>query len=147
MQTIRSKFAVWLIDTLVPAVFPRLNPAIRRLLKSPLHFVASWYVLLVRFEGRRTGKRYEVPVAFHQSKDGALEVVTSAEGIWWRNLRGVDEASVTYRGRERVATVALVEEDAERIRGALDSRDFLRRMLVPVSPRQTVLLRFHLQGE
>ena len=147
MQAVRTKFATWLIDRLVPAVFPRLNPAIRRLLKSPLHFVASWYVLLVRFDGRRTGKCYEVPLAFHRSKDGALEVVTSIRGFWWRNLRGVDQASVTFRGRERLARVELVEEDVEAICAALDSRDFSRRMLVPVSPDQTVLLRFHLQAE
>lgn len=145
MQAIRSKFAAWFIDTVVPAVFPRLNPAIRRLSKSPLHFLVSWYVLMVRFEGRRSGKRYEVPLAFHRAKDGALEVVTSVKGLWWRNLRGVNEVSVTFRGRERLARVELVEEDVEAIQAALDTRDLYRRTMVPVTPDQTVLLRFHIQ--
>jgi len=142
--SLRARFASWFMDTLVPRVFPRLNPLALWLLKSPLHPLMSCYVILLCFEGRRTGKRYEVPIAYHRTRDGVIEAVTSAKGVWWRNLRGVPEISVVYRGALRRAKVEVVVGDAEVIARALRSRDLCRRLLLPASVQQTALLRVQL---
>ncbi|MBI4311465.1 MAG: hypothetical protein HY681_06755 [Chloroflexi bacterium] len=57
MPSVRGKIAFWFIDRFVPAVFPRINPAARWLLKSRLHCFMSWYVVLLCFSGRRSGRR------------------------------------------------------------------------------------------
>ena len=132
------------MDTLVPRVFPRLNPLARWLLKSPFHPLMSCYVILLCFEGRRTGKRYEVPIAYHRTRDGVIEAVTSTKGVWWRNLRAMPECSVVHRGKVQQARVEVVIGDAEVIARVLRSRDLCRRLLLPASVQQTALLRVQL---
>ena len=144
MHSLRVRFSRWFIDTLVPTVFPRVNPLARWLLSSPLHPLASWYVMSLRFPGRRTGRAYDVPVVYRRGEDGVLEAITSRRGVWWRNLRGGTEVTVLLRGRERAARVELVEDDLGLMERALRSRDLLRRLLVTVPPDDGVLLRLHL---
>ncbi len=143
MTQAREGFAHWFMDTLVPALFPSVNPVARRLLKSRLHLLMSWWVVLVRFEGRRTGRVYEVPIAYHRAPNGTIESLTSRNGRWWRNLRGVPQATVYYRGGPRTVALDVVDTDNAVIERALRSRDWFRRLLVPANADQTVLLRFH----
>ncbi|MEX0761019.1 MAG: hypothetical protein WD333_01075 [Dehalococcoidia bacterium] len=143
MSSLRSKFAYWFIDTFVPVVFPRLNPIARRLLKSRAHILVSWYVVVLCFEGRRTGRHYEVPVAYHRAADGVIEAVTSTRGRWWKNLRSDAEASVLIKGKERRARVEILVDNDEAITKILASRDRCRKMLMPISPSDTVVLRVH----
>ncbi len=142
-------FARWIARRAVPSVFPKLNPFFLKLLRSPLHGLMSWWVIVLRFEGRRTGKRYETPVAYRRAEDGALEAVTSVHGKWWRNLESGAPVTVLHRGRAAPARVDVVrmgasadsEADAEAIRRALASRDLFRRVLMPTPVAETVLLR------
>lgn len=140
MSSVRTGLAVFFTDTVVPAVFPRINPAFRWLLKSRLHWLASWYVVMICFPGRRTGRMYWVPVAFHRDREGVLEALTSPKGRWWRNLRGLATVNVVYRGRMRSAPIELVEDAAAK-QFALSRRDWCRRFLTPLRPEQTVLIR------
>ena len=143
MHSLRARFSQWFINTLVPTVFPRVNPLARWLLTSPLHPLASWYVMSLRFLGRRTGRAYDVPVVYHRGEDGVLEAITSRRGVWWRNLRGGADVTVLLRGRDCRARVEVVEDDLDTIEHALRSRDMLRRLLVAVPPDDGVLLRVH----
>ena len=143
MPALRLKFSAWFADTFVPAFFPRVNPLVRRLLRSRLHPLLGWYVVLLVFEGRRTGRHYEVPVTYNPAPDGTLEVVTSPRGRWWRNLDGA-AASVVFKGKEQPARVDVIVDDPEVVTRALDSRDRCRRVLMLVPPERAVLLRFRL---
>ncbi len=143
MHSLRARFSQWFIDTLVPTVFPRVNPLARWLLSSPLHPLLSWYVMSLRFPGRRTGRAYDVPVVYRRGEDGVLEAITSRRGVWWRNLRGGADVTVLLRGRDCRARVEVVEDDLDAIEHALRSRDVLRRLLVTVPPDDGVLLRVH----
>ncbi|MBI4203168.1 MAG: hypothetical protein HY532_08670 [Chloroflexi bacterium] len=144
MSALRLKLASWFIDRVVPLVFPHLNPVTRWVLKSRLHFLISWYVILLRFEGRRTGKLYEVPVAYHRPGQGVIEAFTSRGGVWWQNFRSTSDIAIVFRGAARRARIEVVLDDREAIEKALRSRDLCRRLLVPVSIDKTVLLRLHL---
>ena len=64
--SLRTAIARWVARRLVPAVFPKINPLSRALLRSPLHGLMSRHVIVLCFEGRRTGKRYETPVAYRR---------------------------------------------------------------------------------
>ena len=147
--SLRTAIAGWTARRLVPAVFPKVNPLARALLRSPLHGLMSRRVIVLCFEGRRTGKRYETPVAYRRADDGALEALTSVHGAWWRNLESGAPATVVHRGRTVPARVDVVrtgasaqpEASAEAVRRALASRDLPRRAMMPVPPAETVLLR------
>lgn len=140
----------WTVRRAVPLVFPFFNPLTRMALRLPnTHGALSGRVLVLRFAGRRTGRRYAVPIAYSRAEDGALEAVTSVHGAWWRNLEGAASVSVLLGGRvlpARVEVVRVRGEDADgaaaaAVQRGLDGRDAIRRALVLIPPREAVLLR------
>jgi hypothetical protein len=99
------------------------NAIVRPLLRSSagkgIHELA-----LLCFEGRRTGKRYEVPVAYHELDGRPLIFTASA---WKANLRGGADVELVHEGR-RVPMRAELAEDADevaRVYEALLERDGL----------------------
>ena len=90
-----------------------VNPAIKVLLRSPLHRPFSRHLMLLAFRGRKTGKMYEVVVGRHDV-DGALLVPTGTTGRRWRlNFRGGTTAEVTLRSIRRRGWGELIEEPDE----------------------------------
>ena len=61
------------------------NPLVRMLLGSPLHRVLDDFFLVLHLTGRKTGRRYDIPVGY-VDMEGKLAVVTVAR--WRVNLRG-----------------------------------------------------------
>ncbi|GAA3026922.1 hypothetical protein GCM10017559_61220 [Streptosporangium longisporum] len=64
-------------------------------------------VILLHFTGRKTGKRYEVPV-MKQDEDGRLCVYTEAR--WKVNLRGGADVEVTDMGRRTPMRAELMDD-------------------------------------
>lgn len=91
------------------AVVTAVNPLVRLLLRSPLHGLLDESVVLLHVTGRKTGRRYDIPVNY-VSVDGRLTVVTVA--AWRVNLRGGADVDVTWRGRRRPMHAVLEEEPA-----------------------------------
>jgi hypothetical protein len=61
-----------------------VNWAVGAVLRVPaLHRIGSSYVMLLRFRGRKTGRRYTIPVGYY--RDGGT-VLTTTDDRWWRNL-------------------------------------------------------------
>ncbi|HEU4348055.1 MAG TPA: hypothetical protein VFR35_09725 [Actinoplanes sp.] len=96
-----------------------INPLLRRLLPSALG--ARMPQGLLRVAGRRTGRRYEIPVGVWPVKEG-LVVFTDAP--WLQNFRGGADAELVHRGQAQPVHGEVVE-DASRIgpwlRGVLAS--------------------------
>lgn len=90
-----------------PALVKMGNPLVRMLLGSPLHGVLDDSFLVLHLTGRKTGRRYNIPVGY-VDMEGKVAVVTVAR--WRVNLRGGADVKVTLRGRLRPAH-ALLEED------------------------------------
>lgn len=55
-------------------------------LRSPLHGILSKGMMLITVTGRKTGKKYTLPVEYFEA-DGFLWIVTSRDRTWWRNLQ------------------------------------------------------------
>jgi deazaflavin-dependent oxidoreductase (nitroreductase family) len=91
------------------ALIKMSNPVLRVLLNSPLHAVLDSSVLLLHVTGRKTGRRYDIPVNYADI-DGRLVVVTIAG--WRANLRGGASVEVTLRGRRRPMRAELAEDPA-----------------------------------
>jgi hypothetical protein len=73
------------------------NPIIKALLRSPLHFIASDSVMLLKYTGHRSGKRYSVPVSYARHENDLL-VITQRRRKWWRSLVGGRPVEVRLRG-------------------------------------------------
>lgn len=74
------------------------NPVLRWLLRSPLHGLASKYLLLLSYRGKKSGKRFTTPVMYE--RDGETFVVTTFRDpvVWWRNFRNGHPATLWVRG-------------------------------------------------
>lgn len=139
MHPLRTALALWIMNRVVPTVFPRLNPLILRILQSRLHPLLSWYVAVVRFEGQRSGRSYDVPFAYHRVDERTVECVTNRRAIWWRNLRGGTQSSLLFKGRWLPAH-AETTVDFTAVVGALRRRDRPRRLLMNVPPTDAVVV-------
>ncbi|OBB76195.1 hypothetical protein [Mycolicibacterium monacense] len=72
-----------------------INPALRLALKTPLGSALKQF-MVVSFTGRKTGRRFSVPVSAHHL-DGDLYVILEAK--WKYNFRDGAPADVTHHGR------------------------------------------------
>lgn len=111
-----------------PESFARVNSVLRRVLASPLARVLPLPLAVLRFTGRKSGKRIETPVGVHHA-DGTFAVITRAG--WRANFRGEGApVEIVLRGRPRQGR-ATVDENPER------AADFMLQLLRGgLSPRQ-----------
>jgi hypothetical protein len=92
-----------------------MNPLVRGLLASPLHGAVDSALLTLHVTGRRTGRRYDIPVGYVEI-DGRLLVVTQHR--WRANLHGGRDVELTLHGRRR-GMYAELEEDPASVARAL----------------------------
>lgn len=78
------------------ALLRMLNPVLRRVLPTPLAGPLGRQMMVVNVTGRKSGRRYSIPVSAHRI-DGTLYAVTSA--TWKSNFRGGGDAEVVYNGK------------------------------------------------
>ncbi|CDO32156.1 nitroreductase/quinone reductase family protein [Mycolicibacterium porcinum] len=70
-----------------------VTPLVKVVLRSPAHGWLSRSMMLLTVTGRRTGRRYEIPISY--VADGAVVTcITGIENAWWKNLRGGAEVTV-----------------------------------------------------
>ncbi len=100
-------------------IVPRwVNRLVTGLLRSPVHALLSHTTLLLTFTGRKSGRRYTIPVRYLREGE---TVFTLTDSPWWRNLRGgapVDLyiAGQKARGRAEVnMNLADVEQEISAI--------------------------------
>jgi hypothetical protein len=86
------------------------NPLIVGLLRSPLHPLLSYRILVLRFRGRNTGRQFSIPVSYDR-QGATLHVYT--RHAWWKNLRSGVPVEVVLRGRLVEAYAEAVSNPAE----------------------------------
>ncbi len=101
-----------------------LNPVVRRVLGSPAHGLLGDGVMILTFYGRKSGKRYAVPVGYLLEGEDIVCLTGKSWSNWWRNFAGGAPAVVRLRGRELDCRAEIVEDVA-----VLESRlgAFLRK--------------------
>jgi hypothetical protein len=87
-----------------------LNQFPKAILRSPLHPLMSRRFLLLSFHGRKTGRRYLLPLAYLR-RNG--EVIMTTDSAWWRNLQGGRPVQLRLAGRTVTGTAWAVTEEAE----------------------------------
>ncbi|MFB6266432.1 MAG: nitroreductase/quinone reductase family protein [Halodesulfurarchaeum sp.] len=109
--------------------FSVVNPLVSLVLRSPIHWLLSDDLLLLRFTGRKSGESYTTPVGYRRDGD-TLSVFTHSE--WWRNLQGGAEVAVLLEGDWWTAHA---EPESDPTRFVDDAVSFLREEGVDAAPR------------
>jgi deazaflavin-dependent oxidoreductase (nitroreductase family) len=90
------------------------NPLVVGLLRSPLHRIVDKQTLVITVTGRKSGKRYTLPVSY--IRDGkTLLVISQKDRTWWRNLRGGAPVTVLLQGRAFLARGETLTETARAV--------------------------------
>ena len=87
-----------------------INPFVAWLASSPFHFMISHQLLIIQFEGRKSGKQYLVPVSYHKH-GSSYTCVTLRSNIWWRNLKELSHTKIWLKGKLIDAQVDLEFKD------------------------------------
>ena len=90
------------------SVPPFVTKSMKAILRSPLHGMVSKTVLLISFQGRKSGKIYTTPVDYSQDGE-TVYVFTHAD--WWKNLRECPDVTLRLRGQEVQGLADAVAED------------------------------------
>jgi deazaflavin-dependent oxidoreductase (nitroreductase family) len=73
------------------------NPFVIALLHSPLSRLLDKNTMVITVTGRKSGKRYTLPVSY--VRDGKnLLVISQQDRTWWNNLRGGAQVTVSLQG-------------------------------------------------
>jgi F420H(2)-dependent quinone reductase len=108
------------------------NVAMRQVLSLPFRTPINKSLMLLYYQGRKTGRHYRQPVSFVDAGDGVL--LTPGGGRWKLNLRDGEPITARVRGRKVPLTPELVEDPAEVER--------LLTFMVSRNPRLTAFVPF-----
>ncbi|MDT7745486.1 MAG: hypothetical protein QOE59_4564, partial [Actinomycetota bacterium] len=86
-----------------------VNRIVRALLRVPLlNRVVGGRLIVIEVVGRRSGTRYEVPVAY--TRDGP-DLLVGTPFAWGRNLRSGEPVTILLQGRRRSAAVTAITDE------------------------------------
>jgi hypothetical protein len=112
-------------------LFRWINPMVFAASRTPLHWLFSHQVMVLRFKGRRSGRAFAIPVSYMPG-DAAhgrqLLCMTDIRGLWWRNLLEARCIRIVHKGQQKDACVTVIESDLCKKRDALAG--FCRRSRV-----------------
>ena len=91
------------------------NTMAMAVLRSPLHGTMSKSLLVLTYEGRRSGKPYELPLQYVEDRGTSYIWAGNADTkTWWRNFEAPASVVVRLRGRDVHAKASLVDDDRRR---------------------------------
>ena len=91
-----------------------VNPAVRLILRSPFHGMMSNSLLLITYNGRKSGKEYSLPVQYVSDIRTIYIIVGMPEKkTWWRNLRRSATVQLLLRGKCAIGNAVVLEGDAD----------------------------------
>jgi hypothetical protein len=73
-----------------------VNNVVKWLLRSPLHGLLSYGLMLVTYTGRKSGNTFTTPVSYIRSDGG---VVFFANHSWWHNFEAPSSVTLRIKGR------------------------------------------------
>ena len=113
------------------ALSTRANPLVCAVLRSPLHWLLSLGLMLITVTGRRSGRRYTIPVGYHQLDDCIVVLVAEARSKqWWRNYRIPGGVELHVRGTTRRGTAHALPARSPEFKRCAEA-SFRRTRMVP----------------
>jgi hypothetical protein len=89
------------------ALLRAVNPIMRNLLRTPLAGSLRDQMMVVSFNGRKSGRRYSIPLSAHRI-DNNLYAITSAP--WKHNFRDGADAEVLHNGKTTAMRGELIQD-------------------------------------
>lgn len=93
------------------AAYKVINPVLGLILRSPLHKLVSGRLALLSYTGRRSGKRYTIPVGYVRETDKIL--LLSTQSGWKVNLRGGARVALRLQGHKHTGTAEVLDDESE----------------------------------
>ena len=84
-----------------------MNPLLAALLRSPLHGLISKRLMLLSFQGRKTGQRYSIPVGYLQQ---GSRLFVFSHSSWSKNFAGGAAVALRLRGQQVNGTARLIQD-------------------------------------
>jgi len=109
------------------------NPLARGVLRSPAHGILSGRLIVLEYQGRKTGRSHAIPLRYAEAVDGRLVAlaVDPARKLWWRSFVEPRRAVVLHRGQRHEVAGTLGEGTA---------RDEARETYAARYPRSAALI-------
>jgi len=109
----------------------RLNRVFDLVLRSRFHWLVSRGLTLITVTGRRTGRRYTIPVGYLETADAVVVLVGDAPSkTWWRNYMQPGPIEVNLRGVPRRGSAVVVPPGSEQFRRTAEE-SFRRSRIIP----------------
>ncbi|WP_323173650.1 hypothetical protein [Natrialba sp. PRR66] len=96
-----------------------VNPVVIWILRSPVHFLLSRWLLVLTYRGRRSGREFSTPVLYWRRNTNVFLLTPKRQTNWWKNFRGGHPLSMRYRGRE-VSGIGEVKTDEKTVLESLE---------------------------
>jgi deazaflavin-dependent oxidoreductase (nitroreductase family) len=112
----------------VDSIASRFNPLVVAVLRTPIfHWLLSPGLMLIQVTGRRSGRRYTIPVGYRRDGRDLIVLVSEArKKQWWRNFCEEQPAEVRLRGSAQRGNVLALEPGSDDFASQLE--DALRRL-------------------
>jgi hypothetical protein len=90
------------------------NPLVRGILRSRAHALLSSRLVVLEYEGRRSGRTFAIPLRYAETADGRLVTlaVEPARKQWWRSFVEPRGAVVVRHGQRHEVIGSLAEGTA-----------------------------------
>jgi hypothetical protein len=87
------------------------NPVVRGILRSPAHGLLSGRLIVLEYQGHRTGRTFAIPLRYAQAPDGRLVALAVEPGRkqWWRSFAEPRPAVALHRGQRHDVVGTLAE--------------------------------------
>jgi F420H(2)-dependent quinone reductase len=100
----------------------KLNPIVSAILRSRLHWLLSPGLMLITVTGRKSGRRFTIPVGYHRSGNVVTILIADAPSkVWWRNYRTPGPIELRLRGRALRGEAQLLPAGSEEFRARAEA--------------------------
>lgn len=97
----------------VDGAVSNFNPLVAAILRSPFHWFLSFGLMLITVTGRRSGRRYTIPVGYQRHGEVLTVLVSeAAKKQWWRNFEAPAAVELRLKGRQRTGTAQVTAPDS-----------------------------------
>lgn len=101
-------------------IFPIINFVVKTILYSPLHSVVSSSLMIVYFNGRKSGKQFSTPVRYIRAGD-QIQCLTAKSNRWWKNIKDESDIELLVQGNKSLYRARVITDDPARIKDAIKS--------------------------
>jgi hypothetical protein len=108
-----------------------MNGVVDAVLRSRFHWLLSRGLTLITVTGRRSGRRYTIPVGYLETADAVVVLVGDAPSKpWWRNYTQPGPIEMRLRGAQRCGRAVVVAPGSEQFRRTAEE-SFRRSRIIP----------------